>query len=66
MVNGLHANGIMDLEKPGMLRASGWQLASEVVVKIIGGLLEGLAEGIGGGLVQNIDKGRGSDTRRID
>ncbi|XP_057975617.1 protein VACUOLELESS GAMETOPHYTES [Malania oleifera] len=62
MVNGLHANGIQNVEKPSMLGAAA-KLASHVVVGFIGGLIEGIGEGVGEVLVQSLTKaGRRNNT----
>lgn len=64
IVNGLHDNGIKGIEKPSMFGAAA-RLASRAVISFIGGLMEGLGEGVGGVLVQNVPKGRRNcSTRR--
>ena len=63
MINGLRANGIMSLEKPSMLGAAA-KIASHVVMEFIGGLIEGLGQGVGEVIVQNIARGRCTSIRR--
>ncbi|KAK9270222.1 hypothetical protein L1049_025798 [Liquidambar formosana] len=65
MVNGLHANNIKDRENRGMLGTAA-RLASQVVIGFLGGLIEGLGDGVGQVLVQNIGKGRRLHSRRYD
>ncbi|XWS43157.1 hypothetical protein CRYUN_Cryun16bG0078700 [Craigia yunnanensis] len=57
MVNGLQANGIKGKEKPSMLGTAA-RLASQVVIEFIGGLIEGLGEGVGQVLIQTAARGR--------
>ncbi|KAJ7967024.1 Cysteine/histidine-rich C1 domain protein [Quillaja saponaria] len=57
MVNGLQANGIKGPEKPSMLGTAA-RLATQVVIEFIGGLIEGIGEGVGEVFVQNIARGR--------
>ncbi|KAJ4849143.1 hypothetical protein Tsubulata_040172 [Turnera subulata] len=57
MVNGLKANGVSGPEKPSVLGAAA-RLASQVVVEFIGGLIEGLGEGVGEIFIQSIARGR--------
>ncbi|KAF2312027.1 hypothetical protein GH714_027793 [Hevea brasiliensis] len=45
MVNGLQANGIKGVEKSSMLGTAA-RLASQVIIEFIGGLIEGLGEGV--------------------
>ncbi|XWS66373.1 hypothetical protein CRYUN_Cryun05aG0193800 [Craigia yunnanensis] len=57
MVNGLQANGIKGMDKPSLLGTAA-RLASQVVIEFIGGLIEGLGEGVGQVLVQTATRGR--------
>ncbi|KAJ6736599.1 CYSTEINE/HISTIDINE-RICH C1 DOMAIN FAMILY PROTEIN [Salix viminalis] len=57
MVNGLEANGIKGPETPSMLGTAA-RLASQVFVEFIGGIIEGLGEGVGEMFVQSITRGR--------
>ncbi|KAK6939164.1 DC1 [Dillenia turbinata] len=61
MVNGLEANGIKGLEKPSMLGTAA-RFASQVVIEFIGGLIEGIGEGVGEVLISNMSKGRHTST----
>ncbi|WKA09177.1 hypothetical protein VitviT2T_026850 [Vitis vinifera] len=65
MVNGLRASGIMSLEKPSMLGTAA-KIASQVVIEFIGGLIEGLGQGVGDVLVQTIARGRCTTRRRLE
>lgn len=70
MINGLHDNGIKGVEKPSMLGTAA-RLASQVFVEFIGGIIEGLGEGVGQAFAQDIIKGKGTSgtsgaTRRTD
>ncbi|XP_022766007.1 uncharacterized protein LOC111310900 [Durio zibethinus] len=57
MVNGLQANGIKGKDKPSML-GTAIRLTSQVVIKFIGGLIEGLGEGVGQVLIQTAARGK--------
>ncbi|CAK7345948.1 unnamed protein product [Dovyalis caffra] len=57
MVNGLQANGIKGPEKPSMLGTAA-RLASHVVVEFVGGIIEGLGEGVGEWFIQSLTRGR--------
>ncbi|XP_022747116.1 uncharacterized protein LOC111296900 isoform X2 [Durio zibethinus] len=57
MVNGLQANGIKGTGKPSML-GTVVRLASQVVIEFIGGLIEGLGEGVGQVLIQTAARGK--------
>ncbi|KAK9928539.1 hypothetical protein M0R45_025669 [Rubus argutus] len=60
MINGLHENGIKNREKPSMFGTAA-RLASQVVKEFIGGLIEGLGEGVADVFVQDITRsGRGN------
>ncbi|KAL8514468.1 hypothetical protein ACS0TY_013544 [Phlomoides rotata] len=61
-INGLQENGPPP-EKPSALGTVA-RLASQVVIEFIGGLVEGLGEGVGEVLVQNIARGRCISRRR--
>lgn len=64
MINGLHDNGIIKgTEKPSVLGTAA-RLASQVMVEFIGGLFEGIGEGVGDVLVQNISRSSGTATAR--
>ncbi|KAM7258835.1 hypothetical protein ACFE04_008722 [Oxalis oulophora] len=62
MVNGLRANGIKDPAGKSSMFGTAARLASLVVVEFIGALIEGLGEGIGDVIVQNVIRGRGRRT----
>ncbi|XP_043713828.1 uncharacterized protein LOC122662304 [Telopea speciosissima] len=64
MVNGLYANGIKAPENPSKFgRAVG--IASHVIIGFIGGLLEGIGEGVGGALFDTIAMKSSSITKGI-
>ncbi|XP_024172909.1 uncharacterized protein LOC112178881 [Rosa chinensis] len=64
MINGLQENGIKNLEKPSMLGTAA-RLASQVVIEFLGGLMEGLGEGVAEVFVQNVTRsGRGNGRGR--
>ncbi|CAK9325080.1 unnamed protein product [Citrullus colocynthis] len=52
--NGLRDNGHKGTEKPSVLGTAA-RLASQVVVEFLGGIIEGLGEGVGEAFVQNIN-----------
>ncbi|XP_008453038.2 uncharacterized protein LOC103493863 isoform X2 [Cucumis melo] len=52
--NGLRDNGHNGAEKPSVLGTAA-RLASQVVVEFLGGIIEGLGEGVGEAFVQNIN-----------
>lgn len=60
MINGLQANGIKGPVKPSMLQAA-VRVASIVIVEFIGGLIDGIGEGIGQAIV---GRGRCVDSNR--
>ncbi|KAF5741002.1 hypothetical protein HS088_TW11G01084 [Tripterygium wilfordii] len=62
-VNGLQANGHKGKEKASMLGTAA-RIASQVVIEFIGGLVEGLGEGVGQVLIQSVGRGRNNTTRR--
>lgn len=53
MINGLHDNGHKGREKPSVFGTAA-RLASQVVIEFIGGLIEGLGEGVAEVFVDNI------------
>ncbi|XP_007028813.2 PREDICTED: uncharacterized protein LOC18598991 isoform X1 [Theobroma cacao] len=57
MVNGLQANGFKGMEKSSMLGAAA-KVASRVMIDFIGGLIEGIGEGVGQVLIQSAARGR--------
>ncbi|OVA01051.1 C1-like [Macleaya cordata] len=58
MINGLHANGIISTpEKPSVLSTAA-RIASNMVLEFFGGILEGIGEGVGGAIVDNMAKGK--------
>lgn len=60
--NGLRDNGHKGgSEKGGSVLGTAARLASQVVVEFLGGIIEGLGEGVGEAFVQNI-KGKGGPT----
>lgn len=64
MINGLHENGIKNREKPSVLGTAA-RLASQVVMEFIGGLIEGLGEGVAEVFVQDVTRsGRCNGRRR--
>lgn len=65
LINGLRASGIPGLEKRSMLETAG-KIASQVVLEFIGGLIEGLGQGVGDVLVQSITRGRCTNRRRLE
>ncbi|MBA0700724.1 hypothetical protein Goari_022834, partial [Gossypium aridum] len=57
MVNGLEANGIKGMGKPSKF-GTAVRVASQVVIEFLGGLIEGLGEGVGQVLIQTAVRGR--------
>lgn len=58
LINGLHANGIHPPDKPNKFGKVA-KVASHAFLEFLGGLIEGLGEGIGGALISGIGKGKG-------
>ncbi|THG07708.1 uncharacterized protein LOC114306214 isoform X1 [Camellia sinensis] len=57
MINGLQANGIKAPVKPNKL-ASAVRIASMVITQFIGGLVQGIGEGLGQAILQDAMRGR--------
>ncbi|KAJ0026178.1 hypothetical protein Pint_09148 [Pistacia integerrima] len=60
MVNGLHANSIKNVDKPSRFGVAA-RAASQVFVDFLGGLMEGLGEGVGEVLVSNMTRGKNNN-----
>lgn len=68
MINGLQANGIKNSEKPNNSSMLGpaVRLASQAVIEFIGGLIEGIGDGVGQALIQNIARGKRGTERNTN
>lgn len=56
MINGLEANGIKPVKSNKLGAAA--RVASLVIVEFMGGLIDGIGEGVGQAIVQNMTSGR--------
>lgn len=64
MINGFRENGIKDKDKPNNMLGTAARLASQVMIDLIGVLIEGIGEGFGQAIVQDVTKGRSSAVRK--
>lgn len=64
LINGLHANGISPPEKPTFGKTT--RIASLMVIKFVGGLVDGVGNGVGEYLVDSITGGRRGRRSRME
>ncbi|XP_022878998.1 uncharacterized protein LOC111396739 [Olea europaea var. sylvestris] len=64
LINGLHANGISPPEKPTFGKTT--RIASQMVIKFVGGFVDGVGNGVGEYLVDSITGGRRGRRSRME
>lgn len=63
LINGLKVNGIKNSERASVLGPA-VRFASQAVIEFFGGLIDGIGEGVGEALVQNVTRSGGRKSAR--